>query len=274
MTEMDTYSVTLIDGRTLTFAEGSVVVTSWDLVACVCGGLEEEHPFSDCDWFCPDIISAEREYIDLVRSRTVPSPEAIAETIDIPLSEWPGACHAIASQMVEHGTTLGLPEGSVVTRGHWIGAIHKRSPFVGPIAQHSWITTPDGMVIDPTRYVFEGLNPYVWEGDEGDQDDYDPGSNKVRRAFSGDRPWPKIEPQDNRLVHLELDAHCRDFLRAVGAGMMSDNYFSDRQLMWIAHLDPYLSDHKILHRIWREIDRAGFRAYVPYDNADVILGPP
>lgn len=270
---VDTYTVVLFDDRSLTFVEGSVVVTPWDLVACVCGGLEEEHPFDDCEWFCPDIISAEREYVDLVRSRTVPSPQEIAKIIDTPLTDWPGACHAIASMMVKEADTIGLPEGSVVTRGHWVGPIHEDSGFRGPIAQHSWVTIPDGRVIDPTRYVFENLPPYIWEGDEGDQDDYDPGSNKVRKVISGDRPWPEVGPEDTKLIHLGLDTTSRDFLRAAGAGMMSDNYFSNRQLIWIAHLDPYVSDREILHRIWREIDRAGLRAYIPYDNAEVVLGP-
>jgi len=89
------------------------------------------------------------------------SAQEVAKSIDIKLTRWPGNCFGIATAMVE----AKVVDGDAVY-GHWLGPVAKSCKmFSGkPIIQHGWILQKDGTVIDPTRFVFEGLSPYIWEG--------------------------------------------------------------------------------------------------------------
>jgi hypothetical protein len=97
------------------------------------------------------------------------SPEEAAKAIEVPVREWPGNCWYICEWLLE--TDL-LPDGSTHKRGRYTGAliygkyraeILAWSDDIGS-RRHSWIETPDGTVVDPTRYVFEGVEPYIYKG--------------------------------------------------------------------------------------------------------------
>jgi hypothetical protein len=80
-----------------------------------------------------------------------------------PTRTWAGRCNHLAMAMVEQK----LASGDVVF-GVWRGRVAEGVPttplltFGGVL--HSWIARPDGTVMDPTRWVFEGVDPYIYEG--------------------------------------------------------------------------------------------------------------
>lgn len=105
--------------------------------------------------------------------RAVLDPEAVAAAIKIPVSEWPGNCYAIACQMVEAGLVTGR-----AVYGHYLGRIRPGTLFYGkPIVHHGWVVTADEQIIDPTRWVFEGVAPYIHYATTANSHEYDEGGN-------------------------------------------------------------------------------------------------
>ncbi|TAL42437.1 MAG: hypothetical protein EPN91_08640 [Salinibacterium sp.] len=88
-----------------------------------------------------------------------------AKRIQWPLSTWPGNCFGVASKLVKDKVIKGT-----AVYGHWLGPVARTCKmFYGkPIINHGWILQKDGTVVDPTRYVFEGVQPYIWEGKQSD----------------------------------------------------------------------------------------------------------
>lgn len=90
------------------------------------------------------------------------SPKKLADAIGIPLVHWQGNCFGVAKAINE---TLDL-RGKVVW-GDYIGKITPLAfKFFGskrPI-KHGWIMWEDGLVLDPTRWIFEAVQPYIYIG--------------------------------------------------------------------------------------------------------------
>jgi hypothetical protein len=59
----------------------------------------------------------------------------------------------------------GFARGEVVV-GVWTGPVAPdvpRTPLPDGVL-HQWIVRPNGIVVDPTRWCFEGVAPYVYVG--------------------------------------------------------------------------------------------------------------
>ncbi len=91
------------------------------------------------------------------------TPAQIARIIDLPLAEWPGRCNVVALLMLEAGLACGDMIGG---RYHGVVApgtlFSTRDPRCG--IGHVWIELTDGRHLDPTRWAFEGVAPYLWCG--------------------------------------------------------------------------------------------------------------
>ena len=99
-----------------------------------------------------------------MRNRASVTVEEVAKAINLFPEDWKGKCMQIASAMVEKG----LVEG-VVVYGHWIGPFASGTIFSDRakmgFTHHGWVSTPGNKVIDPTRWVFENVEPYIFQGD-------------------------------------------------------------------------------------------------------------
>jgi hypothetical protein len=85
--------------------------------------------------------------------------------------DWPGACGVICYHIIEKE----LVEGGEVLQGFWMGPTnynpeytdiwlsdyYKRQKF----PQHCWIRFGNNKILDATRWVFEGVKPYIYYGD-------------------------------------------------------------------------------------------------------------
>lgn len=208
----------------------------------------------------------------------------VGKRIQWPVETWPGNCFAVASKMVTDKVVKG-----VAVYGHWLGPIARKTMFYGkPLVQHGWIVQKDGTVIDPTRYVFEGVEPYIFVGHPDDaakcdeehrhgffrpckigQWPYDEGGNKLRSAmmtpppdFSPAQKTYQWSPKNKRLstaVDILLDGAARC------AGLMSQH-----QLHWLANL-PYdmltpVPGLDLAPDLYKELKKLGMLAHVPIDN--------
>ena len=94
---------------------------------------------------------------------------------------------------------VGLVKGTAVY-GHWVGDVHHDSPFFAGsgagFVQHGWIVVdkPSGVICDPTRWVFEHKEPYIYWGPNNGE--YDEGGNKFRMSQLG--PPPTYNPDEQR----------------------------------------------------------------------------
>jgi len=215
------------------------------------------------------------------------SIEEVAEGLDWPVEKWEGNCFAVASQMVEKG----IVEGEAVY-GHFLGGASKEGYWAArsdnPFIRHGWIILPDGRILDPTRWSFEAVEPYIWVGENSGE--YDRGGNKLLGMIAERRPWPdfdedaektyKFEWMEEIVMDLEnAGAHLRDPLDPdimerdpLDFGEPYHLTLTGEQVFWIANLP--LDAYKIKQRayeVYLQIREQGLDGFIPLDNRIEIL---
>lgn len=226
----------------------------------------------------------------------------VVDATGIAVDDWPGNCYAIAVALVESGL---LPDRFEAVYGHWTGPISSRSRFADRRALgftgHGWALDPDsGTVVDPTRWVFEHADPYIFVGQEpdpivqlcdgcghlSDEHDnsfmaacefcdcelfepepwyYDEGGNMLAARRMGDPPTaPDVDDPDRRPLG-DLPAAAAHTVTSLLADPAAGTAgVSVEQAMWLANV-PYglLGDAE---SVYRGLEQAGFGAFVPFDN--------
>jgi hypothetical protein len=197
----------------------------------------------------------------MTRGRLPTIPEC-ERAIDLTTDKWIGNCHCVAVRLVESGLVSGDAQ-----YGHYYGPVADGTYFCGTalFRRHGWIERPGGRtVVDPTRWVFEGVAPYLYSGRYGP--DYDPGGQRLT-LVNVSPPPPRLPGDDVVDVRLSGPAfrHLADMIGQRDA-------FSDRQLFWVANLPLcLLGPH--CNEVFREIDRVGKKAYIPIDNWTMATRP-
>ena len=198
----------------------------------------------------------------------LPTIEECVKAIGVRTEDWKGNCYSISCRIVE----AGLVDGEAVY-GSWRGPVAEGSFFEsGPrvFVRHGWVDVGDGTVIDPTRWVFENVEPYLYHGPS---DHYDEGNNMLREALRS--PPPAWDPDDWDQVEIrqhELSTEPFKWLeKTLGLDecLMCESYepgtVTKEQLVWIAHLDPReMEGHA--PAIFRYLEGIGRRSMVPIDN--------
>lgn len=197
------------------------------------------------------------------RPPRVPTAAAIAQAIGLPIERWTGNCFAVATKVV--GTKL--VTGTAVY-GHWRGPIDPDSHFatrrhVG-FVQHGWVVGAGafaGLIVDPTRWVFEAALPYVWTG-PADAREYDEGGNGERALRRGPPP-----AADGDTILLRLPKRIATTVLAQGVGVRTRDgvALTRRQLAWLVS-GPFdaLAPHTA--HVYRATVAAGMGVLIPIDN--------
>lgn len=198
--------------------------------------------------------------------------EALIKAVG-PTDNWKGNCFALATQAVKRG----FVEGDAVY-GMWHGPIAKGSFFEErgnqiPFTNHGWINLPDGRICDPTRWMFENVEPYIYVGPN---DHYDEGANRLRRHQSP----PRFDPNEDKVEvtrHVLAGpafSHVERLLGGLDSFILEDNHydpgtFTIPQIFWVANrapdvLAPYTAE------IYAAIEKLGYGAAIPYDNKRAV----
>jgi len=94
--------------------------------------------------------------------------EALESSVNLAAELWHGKCSELAWAAIEllgHGDyAYGHYLGYVDPKGYW----GKYSPFS---MRHGWALLEDGRILDPTRWSFENVEPYIYVGDAKDYDE-------------------------------------------------------------------------------------------------------
>lgn len=172
-----------------------------------------------------------------------------------PAIEWGGRCYEMASKLED------AYRGAAVY-GHWLGPVSRGSIFsyraVTGFVQHGWIEMPDGGVVDPTRWAFEAVDPYIYVGPN---DHYDRGGNALRMRMAGPAPPATTEPG----TVLTVPPETATLLFAMTGWRDLDN-LSDDQLRWLAHMSPEVYGFEHARTILQALADAGQKARIPIDN--------
>lgn len=185
---------------------------------------------------------------------------AVAEHIGVPVERWPGQCYAVAYAMVQHKLVEGQP-----VYGHYLGVIHPKSMFAGkPLVSHGWVRTPAGGVCDPTRWVFEQAEPYIYTAAETGRE-YDEGGNLFR--LLRERPAPKRSKKDE--VN-EVPVWAREVFATL-LGRKDLTAVSNEDALWIANLS-LLTLNTHAGPIYQALAEMDLSAFIPLDNRFKVLG--
>lgn len=234
------------------------------------------------------------------------SVREIAEAIDLPVEEWPGKCYGIASAMLRaelvddesaelrYGHWLGPVSKSCPVEGFKKG---------GAFQRHGWIEIPEdclvricsacdhmedehdsgflaeckhcdcpcfeseGMrIIDPTRWVFEGREPYIYEGWN---DHYDAGGNQFRAAMETPCPTYSSSAKRADLAVWKFDRAAHRFVMGELFGGAPGVTFD--MAFWLANLAlPRLGLHA--RAIYCALDDGGLHSLIPIDNYRMVTG--
>jgi hypothetical protein len=217
--------------------------------------------------------------MNIVRPRptkpvVVPTVAAVERGVGMKAKKWAGRCHEIACKVLKAHLAYGTER-----YGHYYGPVSPTYSRYGlPFQRHGWIEAPDGSVIDPTRWVFEMVEPYIYHGPA---DDYDAGGERMAMGML--RPYPK-SPDDTlgltadqratlaRPIALELPpGPARDRLAELTGGQVAD--FNLAQVAWLANL-PVSSWRGHARAIYEAIAEAGQKAMVPYDSWRMAMDEP
>jgi hypothetical protein len=189
-----------------------------------------------------------------------------AKIINIPLEDWPGNCSAIANAFIKNDLVSGKYQ-----YGHYHGFISPESETFGgrKFTHHAWILRDDGMIVDPTKWVFENEAPYIFVG-ENDPCIYDLGGNFLYETFLL-KPPPKYNAKEKQLtVPDSLQMILSQLL--VFPNLFKKKNISFSQLFWLSNLPP-----KFMEGMEKEIyswivDDLKLTALIPIDNRRNILG--
>jgi hypothetical protein len=231
---------------------------------------------------------------DPVLLRLVGLPiEEIGAAIGMEVSAWPGRCFEVASKIVD---AFQWADAQAVY-GLYLGPVSKRCTTFTPAAQstvrHGWIVTREGVLVDPTAWVFAAQAPalrvLVPGTDEAldHRDEYDEGAEALCGAFRGPFPPPKGEilvVADEDLlrslktlaVHLSPGVSIAQALLALHAtqdaaqrdaadGASPQQGFTKEQLAWLSRTPYTRLGVDLAARFYTFLKAQGLQAVIPVD---------
>ncbi len=184
----------------------------------------------------------------------------VERLIETPSKDWIGDCYGVAVKMVDRGVI----EGKAVY-GHWLGQIAPNSLFACcrrlGFARHGWVEYKN-KIVDPTRWVFESVKPYIYIGKNNGL--YDKGGNVWRMANL--RPPPEYDEKSKK-VKLKLNKSASLLVHNLLNGPKETTI---EHMFWLANLSPETFG-KYVKEIFQSLVNVGYEALIPIDNRRAIL---
>lgn len=183
--------------------------------------------------------------------------EMLEECLGQPASEWHGKCSQLA-----HATISILGHGHYAY-GHYYGKIDPKGYWSHRgIARHGWVLLGDGRILDPTRWSFENVDPYIYIGPNGT--DYDEGGNALRGFMR--TPCPSAD--DEKAIGLKEVMESRYFFEELTKTPFEE--ITQSQAMWVANA-PYDELGIAVAPIYRTLIENKMEAFIPVDNYNRAL---
>jgi hypothetical protein len=199
----------------------------------------------------------------------LPTVQEAADAIGVDVPSWQGRCYEIACAIRGKFDIDCRP-----CYGHWLGPVAPGSFFAdrakAPFQRHGWLQLEDGRIIDPTRWVFENVEPYIFFAKD-EQGYYDEGGDVWRKTMNAVKEVPGADA-DPRKVPLVFRDDVPDTVLFIIE--IFDQDPKDLNLLQVAYLANMSRDElgKHAYPIFSAIDAAGQGAFIPIDNYEKILG--
>lgn len=203
-----------------------------------------------------------------MKLQDLPDVHEIGEQIETPVEDWPGRCHQIAGSLID----MRLVTGRLIY-GHYLGPVSEHSMFANrlglPFIQHGWIIHESGVVVDPTRWVFEHEEPYIFIDLFGENSgQYDEGGNVWRATQT--RPPPDFHKSDQVVKIGTLDPSVRWFIMSL---LSYPPKITVKHVFWLANLPPDTLG-SLTSDIYQWIIDRDFSGFIPIDNRIRYVGQP
>jgi hypothetical protein len=200
--------------------------------------------------------------------------DQFAQIIDVPAQDWKGRCYEIACAIVNSDLVL----DGIAVYGAWLGPVAKGSYFEDKVCsafvRHGWILDEiTGEVIDPTRWVFENVDPYIFVGTNTDGY-YDRGNTGFQEIMFNNRAVPEYDSQDDQLSVASLDTFDREVLRNILRDHRPMNDFmsiSKLQYFYLANTPVSILGPTAKTMFQLLVDNK-LGALIPMDIRDMVLG--
>ena len=195
----------------------------------------------------------------------------VEKAVGEPAKKWVSRCHEIACCVVDEG----LVKGRAVY-GLYLGPVDPNSYFNSrrPGHRHGWVKLKGGRVLDPTRWIFEDVPPYIYCGPASRE--YDEGMQGLRAALR--RPCPEPgEPgfetgQPDQMLYVSNA--CAAQLKALANNQGERDHLSIllpfSVMHWLCN-----SPTDLLHPFAREffvaVANKGNKAMIPIDNWLLVM---
>jgi len=193
-----------------------------------------------------------------------------ARKIKMPVEKWAGNCYAIAVAFIEKKIVPGVPR-----YGHWRGPVHEESQFFGShealgFSRHGWVEQPGETICDPTRWVFEHVEPYIFMGFDT-ENYYDLGGQTLRDSMNEGRlrviRSTIFKKKDYEIV-VPRDSKIKKVVHSFFPGLKR---LTRQHLSFIANQAPDVVGPDV-KTVYQWIIKTGNAAYIPVDNRMLILG--
>jgi hypothetical protein len=198
--------------------------------------------------------------------RTKVSPESVdVALVSAAVGEkppaWEGNCYAVACKVAP--LVGGRP-----AYGHWLGlatGAYWKDQAGRLFYRHGWVVLPDGRILDPTRWSFEGVAPYIWlDANDGN---YDEGGQVLRHAFR--LPAPPDEVEKFRV--LKVSSSCIDWLCGLLGRTQVRPEFTPQQLGWLAS-GPLANLGELAYEFFAALAKMKLKGLIPIDHWRMVMG--
>lgn len=167
----------------------------------------------------------------------LPTMDQIVELLGPP-EGWVHNCYATATQLLGSGLLQPIVDAFGPLRlgyGNYDGWVAKDTPYHGkPVIRHGWIELEEGIVIDPTQWVFTGDEPSLAVVGITD---YDFGACRFKQSVRQDVVPPAYEPEHGVIRWTVNDPTISDFAAALlgDHSRISDGFLSRGQAHWLGN---------------------------------------
>lgn len=183
-------------------------------------------------------------------------PSEAENLLQIPAPKWAARCHEISALLLKNNYPPA--QGGTLHYGHYLGPTQPGSLFhQRGLICHGWIQTiVEGktVIIDPTRWVFENTEPYIYVGP---LDYYDDGGQEMALTRKGQTPEPKGEP----LANAPKNPILQEIL--TNEGIPTNRKLTFSEILHIANLPP--KAYPQMKQAYQWIIRIGKASLIPQD---------
>lgn len=197
----------------------------------------------------------------------LPSVSQIEAVIG-PSEQWKGNCYGVAEAILQSGLLqpvidrFGLIQ---VTYGQYFGVVLSGNQFSGKaFVRHGWLEIEEGIVIDPTYWVFVNEEPELRVcGIE----DYDMAARRLRSVVLKDNNAPEFQEADGVIRWTVNDPDVTSSVAELLGknSRVNDGLITVNQVRWLGNR-PLSELRSNAPAIYGAIDLLGFRAMIPLDN--------